>query len=82
MFCVRVFMILVLARSIVKCIFCCFLFSIWNFVLLKIVFRKKMVDLKSCDIANSLPNSSLTYNTRGVGELAIASKGSLSNLRR
>jgi hypothetical protein len=38
-----------------------FSFSFWTFALLKVVFNETMVDLKSCDIANSVPNSSLTY---------------------
>jgi hypothetical protein len=59
MFCVRIFMIFVLARLIAKYIFCFLL--LFYFALLKIVFSKTMVDLKSCDIENSLPNSSLTY---------------------
>jgi hypothetical protein len=51
-------------------------------VLLKVVFSKTMVDLKSCDIVNSVPNSSLTYNTRSTEEPAVVSKGSLSNLHK
>jgi hypothetical protein len=60
-----------------------FLFSLafWFFsALLKGVFRKTMVDLKSCDIENSVPNSSLTYNTRSIKELVVALRGPLSNL--
>jgi hypothetical protein len=34
-----------------------------------------MVDLKSCDIANSVPNSSLTYNTRSVEEPMVVLRG-------
>jgi hypothetical protein len=41
--------------------FLLFSFAFWIFVLLKVVFSKTMVDLKSCDIVNSVPNSSLTY---------------------
>jgi hypothetical protein len=48
-------------------------------VLLKVVFSKTMVDLKSCDIVNSVPNSSLTYNTRSIKELAVALRGPLSD---
>jgi hypothetical protein len=59
-----------------------YLFSICTFALLKIAFRKIMVDLKSCDMKNFVPNSSLTYNTRNVGEPVVVSRGSLSNLHR
>jgi hypothetical protein len=62
--------------------FFCFIFFYCTSALLNIVFRKTMVDLKSCDMVNSVPNSSLTYNTRNVGEPAVVSRGSLSNLRR
>jgi hypothetical protein len=50
-------------------------------VLLKIVFRKTVVDLNSCDMMNSVPDSSLTYNTRSVGRPAVVLKGFLSNLQ-
>jgi hypothetical protein len=61
-------------------IFFLFSFAFWFSTLLKGVFRKKMVDLNSCDIANFLPNSSLTYNTRSIKDLVVALRGPLSNL--
>jgi hypothetical protein len=45
----------------------------------KIVFIKTMVDLKSCDIPNSITNSSLTKN---VEEPTLVSRDSSSNLRK
>jgi hypothetical protein len=44
-------------------------------VIFKIVFRKTMVELKSCDMNKSVPNSSLTYDTRNVGEIVVVFEG-------
>jgi hypothetical protein len=55
-----------------------FSFVVLISTLLKVVFSKTMVDLKSCDIANSVPNSSLTYNTRSVEEPTVVSRGPLT----
>ena len=53
----------VLTRSITKCIL--FFVSCYSTsALLKIVFSKTVVDLKSCDIVNSVPNSSLIHTTQ------------------
>jgi len=46
---------------------------------LKVVFSGTMVDLKSCDIANFVLNSLLTYNSRSIKELVVALRSPPSN---
>jgi hypothetical protein len=69
-----------LGRLIVKCIFC-FVYFFCTSIILKIFFSKLMVDLDSCDM-NSVPDSSLSYNTRNARGPMVVLRGSLSNLRR
>jgi hypothetical protein len=57
-----------------------FFLFFWISVLLKVVFSKTMVDLKTCDIANSVPNSSLTYKHKKHRRIAVTLRSPLSNL--
>jgi hypothetical protein len=48
-----------------------FIIFFCNFCAFEDVFSNTMVDLKSCNMANSVPNSSLTYNIINVGEPVV-----------
>jgi hypothetical protein len=73
-----IFTMFFLGRSIAVCIF---VFSCYSTsALLKIVFSKMVVDLNSCYTTKSVPDSSLTYNTRSAGRPMVVLKGFLSNL--
>jgi hypothetical protein len=52
----------------------CFVSCYSTSTLFKFVFRKTLVGLNSCDMMKFVPNSSLTYNTRSVGRLAVVLK--------
>jgi hypothetical protein len=60
--------ILFLGRLIAE--FFIFCFSCYStFVLLKFVFSKALVDLSSCDMMNSVPDSCLHTTQEALGEL-------------
>jgi len=55
-----VFMSLLSIVMIVKYYFCCF-FSFWYLMLLKVCSKKQWLALKSCNLANPVSKSSVTY---------------------
>jgi hypothetical protein len=53
----------------------CFVFCYCTSALLNIVFSKTMVGLNSCDMMNSIPESSLRHNTISAEGTYDCSKG-------
>jgi hypothetical protein len=62
--------ILFLGRLIAEFFIFCFLVIVL-FALLKFVFSKALVDLSSCSITNSVPDSCLHTTQEALGELQL-----------